>query len=149
MKTKPVVTHIDSTSPTKGKPAAAHGDTPGPEKRTPDRWKWHQRTLLALRQRLIGESTEHRQDSAQPKFTESLGFSDSVSDRNEREVLLAELEMEENMLAEIDAALLRLQLGTYGICEDTGQTIPADRLRALPWTRFTKEAAARREQAAR
>jgi len=49
------------------------------------------------------------------------------------------------MLIEVDAALRRLQQGTYGICERTGMPIPLERLRALPWTRFTREAAEQME----
>jgi RNA polymerase-binding protein DksA len=39
-------------------------------------------------------------------------------------------------LAEIDAALQRIEDGTYGICEVCGKPIGADRLKALPWTRL-------------
>ena len=39
-------------------------------------------------------------------------------------------------LAEIDAALQRIEDGTYGICEVCGKPIGADRLSALPWTRL-------------
>ena len=34
----------------------------------------------------------------------------------------------------------RILSGAYGICERTGKRIPMQRLRAVPWTRFTKEA---------
>jgi DnaK suppressor protein len=34
---------------------------------------------------------------------------------------------------EIDLALERLRNGAYGRCESCGETIPADRLRAVPW----------------
>jgi RNA polymerase-binding protein DksA len=39
-------------------------------------------------------------------------------------------------LAEIDAALQRIDDGTYGICEVCGKPIGVDRLRAIPWTRL-------------
>jgi RNA polymerase-binding protein DksA len=39
-------------------------------------------------------------------------------------------------LAEIDAALQRIEDGTYGICEVCGKPIGADRLSAIPWTRL-------------
>jgi DnaK suppressor protein len=39
-------------------------------------------------------------------------------------------------LAEIDAALQRIEDGTYGICEACGQPIGAERLSAIPWTRL-------------
>ena len=39
-------------------------------------------------------------------------------------------------LAEIDAALRRMDEGTYGICEACGKPIGAERLAAIPWTRL-------------
>jgi RNA polymerase-binding transcription factor DksA len=42
-------------------------------------------------------------------------------------------------LIEIDAALQRIESGTYGICEGCGKPIPAQRLSALPWARYCIE----------
>jgi RNA polymerase-binding protein DksA len=39
-------------------------------------------------------------------------------------------------LAEVDAALQRIEDGTYGICEGCGKPIGAERLSAIPWTRL-------------
>lgn len=47
---------------------------------------------------------------------------------------------EEQRLHDIDAALTRMELGTYGICEVTGEPIPRARLMAEPTTRYTVEA---------
>ena len=44
--------------------------------------------------------------------------------------------LEENVeraLAEIDAALRRIENGTYGTCVNCGQPIPPERLDAIPW----------------
>ena len=38
-------------------------------------------------------------------------------------------------LGQIDDALRRFDEGTYGVCESCGETIPLDRLRAVPFTR--------------
>jgi RNA polymerase-binding protein DksA len=43
-------------------------------------------------------------------------------------------ENEQRMLDAIDAALRRIEDGTYGICASCGQPIGAERLEALPWT---------------
>ena len=40
----------------------------------------------------------------------------------------------ERVLAQIDAALQRIDDGTYGVCENCGEQIPLERLEALPWT---------------
>ena len=39
-------------------------------------------------------------------------------------------------LVEIDAALRRIEAGTYGTCEACGKPIGADRLAAIPWARL-------------
>jgi DnaK suppressor protein len=39
-------------------------------------------------------------------------------------------------LADIEAALARIDSGTYGICEICGKPIGADRLRVIAWARF-------------
>jgi RNA polymerase-binding protein DksA len=41
---------------------------------------------------------------------------------------------EERLLQAIDAALQRIENGTYGICRTCGQPIDPERLEALPWT---------------
>lgn len=48
-------------------------------------------------------------------------------------------------LLEIEMALARIENGTYGICEETEETIEPERLRAIPWTRLSIEGAEIRE----
>jgi RNA polymerase-binding protein DksA len=107
------------------------------------RWRWHYRALMRLNGRLIAERDAHRRE-----VTESLAEShkdpaDTAADKSERDILFAELGMEDNSIAEVEAALQRIRSGTYGICEATGKPISLDRLRAIPWTRFCREAAPR------
>ena len=40
---------------------------------------------------------------------------------------------------EIDEALKRIELGTYGTCEMSGKPINKERLEAIPFARFTVE----------
>jgi RNA polymerase-binding protein DksA len=48
-------------------------------------------------------------------------------------------ENEARLLAEIDAALRRIDDGTYGRCERCGNEIEAERLEALPWATLCLE----------
>lgn len=48
-------------------------------------------------------------------------------------------------LVEIEMALARIQAGSYGVCEETEETIEVDRLLAIPWTRLSIEGAEMRE----
>jgi RNA polymerase-binding transcription factor DksA len=56
------------------------------------------------------------------------------------------LSQEQDSLYEINEALKRVDLGTYGICEMSGKNIPEERLEALPFTRYTVECQARIER---
>lgn len=57
-------------------------------------------------------------------------------------------ERDRAQLAEVEAALARMNDGTYGICEDTDEPIPYRRLEAEPTTRFTVAAQELREREA-
>lgn len=48
-------------------------------------------------------------------------------------------------LVEIEHALRRIEIGTYGICEETEEPIEQDRLLTIPWTRLSIEGAEIRE----
>ncbi len=50
---------------------------------------------------------------------------------------LSDMELEKLRL--IERALEKIQEGTYGICEGTGEPIPEERLRVIPWTPYSKE----------
>jgi RNA polymerase-binding transcription factor DksA len=75
-----------------------------------------------------------------------MDIADSATDAFDHDLALAFLSNDEHAIREIDAALQRINEGTYGICEETGDAIPAGRLRAIPWTRWTKEAAEKLER---
>lgn len=51
----------------------------------------------------------------------------------------------QNQLMEIEAALARIEQGSFGICEETEEPIEEERLRVLPWTRLSIEGAEIRE----
>ncbi|WP_395893864.1 TraR/DksA family transcriptional regulator [Bacillus safensis subsp. safensis] len=49
-------------------------------------------------------------------------------------------QVDDQLEGEIDAALKRMEDGTYGICEKTGKEIPYERLKAVPYTRYSIDA---------
>ena len=59
---------------------------------------------------------------------------DVASETYDRELDYSLEENVERVLAAIDAALQRIEDGTYGICSSRGEPIGAERLEALPWT---------------
>ena len=66
-------------------------------------------------------------------------MADIGTDNYEQEFALDLMDSERRILREIDQALGRLEEGTYGICEGTGQRISKARLRAQPWARYCVE----------
>jgi DnaK suppressor protein len=51
----------------------------------------------------------------------------------EREIGNTLEEHDERLLVAIDAALQRIENGTYGKCVNCGAPIPEERLEAMPW----------------
>ena len=54
-------------------------------------------------------------------------------------------ERDRKVLIEIDRALAKIEAGQYGYCEDSEEPIDEARLEAQPWTRYSVEAAEKRE----
>lgn len=71
---------------------------------------------------------------------------DAGSDAYDRDFALSLLSQEQDSLYEIDQALKRIEVGTYGVCEMSGKAIPKARLEALPFTRYTVECQAEIEK---
>ncbi|MFT7247748.1 MAG: DnaK suppressor protein [Arcticibacterium sp.] len=62
------------------------------------------------------------------------------ADMREKERLSQSSGRLKRFASQLEAALIRIKNGTYGICMDTGKLIPAERLRAVPHTKQTIEA---------
>jgi RNA polymerase-binding protein DksA len=60
-------------------------------------------------------------------------LADTATVTYDRELDYTLEENSEHMLAEIDAALQRIDAGTYGKCTNCGKEIPPERLEARPW----------------
>ncbi len=67
------------------------------------------------------------------------GFADSGQSTAEKARVLSMAEGLLDTMREIDAALRRSEIGTYGKCESCGGTIPAERLEARPVARLCVE----------
>jgi len=99
-------------------------------------------TALHREQRadMLAEAGDAANDLATSDYNDpgDLGalLADSARDRAQDDNLKDELHA-------IEHALARMDEGLYGICEVTGQPIPKERLRAIPWATMTVEAAER------
>lgn len=63
-----------------------------------------------------------------------------------KEALFHQSDERRGMLRTIDAALGRIQQGTFGVCIACGEQINARRLNALPWTQYCIHCQERRER---
>lgn len=107
------------------------------------------REMLLERRRLILGDVEEMEKEAFSDETKTVStnhLADSSSEQWEQEFTLARIENETEELKEINRALEKIDIGTYGICEATGDFISIERLRAMPYTRITIEARKRFER---
>ena len=65
------------------------------------------------------------------QFDEESGEGDTLA--VERDCDLARSAAARAAIEEIDLALDKIKRGTYGVCEASGQPIPKERLKAIPW----------------
>ena len=101
--------------------------------------------LLQLRDAMVDSMAGVAQDTLRSRAegSEASAFgmhqADAGSDAYDRDFALSLLSQEQDALYEIDEALKRIELGTYGKCEMSGKPIPHARLEAIPFARFTVE----------
>jgi RNA polymerase-binding protein DksA len=110
--------------------------------------------LLMLRSRLRGDVTQLAESALKKNRTQSNGdlssmpihMADIGSDNFEQEFTLSLIESDGNTLAKIEAALDRVEDGSYGLCEECGAKIPKQRLLAVPYATMCIKCASRTEQ---
>jgi RNA polymerase-binding transcription factor DksA len=101
--------------------------------------------LLQLRDAMVDSMAGVAQDTlrARAEGSEASAFgmhqADAGSDAYDRDFALSLLSQEQDALYEIDEALKRIELGTYGKCEMSGKPIMHARLEAIPFARYTVE----------
>ena len=95
--------------------------------------------LIARRQEIQHQIDEllaqHRADQIQLR-EESVADAEDLSTRDSAShQQLSILEVRNHMRLQVDAALQRLDEGTYGLCEDCLNPITEERLKAMPFAR--------------
>ena len=97
--------------------------------------------LKSKRDELLGQLQEWREGVRVERVTEDEGGQASWAQMEH--MAFATLQQGQKTLAEVEAALKRMDRGTYGVCESCEAPIPEARLRALPWARFCLKCAER------
>jgi DnaK suppressor protein len=104
--------------------------------------------LISWKRELMNEvdrTVHHMQDEA-ANFPDP---NDRATQESEFGLELRTRDRERKLLRKIDAALTRIDEGTYGYCEETGEEIGLKRLEARPVATLSVEAQERREMAER
>ncbi len=121
---------------------------------TPTELSAYRDTLLTLRARVTGDvshltSEALREGGAGGGLSHTpIHMADLGTDNFEQEFTFSLVENQEQTIEEIDAALARIRLGTFGRCEECGQEIPKARLQALPYALHCVACARKQEQGA-
>jgi len=88
----------------------------------------------------IKETLSKRNDSGTDNTSGNSKALEDGADTSERENLSQLAARLQKFTQQLDAAMVRIKNGTYGVCKDTGRLIPKERLRAVPHTQQTIEA---------
>jgi len=140
-KSKHAAASLDDILGLSGGTTGASGNSGGDT--IPRKWKKYYNMLIELRNEVQTELNLHSSDTLKRSQKEDSGdiaiSVDAGSDNFDRDFALSLLSSEQEALNEIEAAIERIHKGTYGTCEVTGEPIKADRLEAVPFTRFSVE----------
>lgn len=94
-------------------------------------------------------SNSTNQEASGDHSAYSFHMADQGTDAMEREKAFLFASRDEKYLKQIDAALERIDNGTYGICRVTGKDIGRERLEAVPTTTISYEAKVQESKAGR
>jgi DnaK suppressor protein len=101
--------------------------------------------LLDWREDILKETKEtlqHLQDESQ----NHPDLADRASSETDRAIELRARDRQRKLISKIDAALARIEDGTYGYCEETGEPISIKRLEARPIATLSIESQERHER---
>jgi DnaK suppressor protein len=107
--------------------------------------EYFRQKLMSWREDILKEAKEtlqHLQDENQ----NHPDLADRASSETDRAIELRARDRQRKLIAKIDAALHRIDDGTYGYCEETGDPIAIKRLEARPIATLSVEAQERHER---
>ena len=113
------------------------------EAKVPKQWLPYYESLMSLRTALKGSLGERSNDtigaSARESGELSINSSDAGTETFDRDLALSMVANDQEALEEIEEAIDRIFAGTYGVCLETHKPINKNRLKAVPFTRFSVE----------
>ena len=129
--------------------SATHSDTYRPSEDEPfmnDRQKeYFRRKLLHWKEEILREARETLA-TLQTESENHADIADRASSETDRAIELRARDRQRKLISKIDSAIGRLDDGTYGYCEETGDPISLKRLDARPIATLSIEAQERHER---
>ncbi|MCL4144188.1 UNVERIFIED_CONTAM: hypothetical protein GTU68_024131 [Idotea baltica] len=111
-----------------------------------DRQKaYFKRRLNGWKEDILRES-QLTLDTLQQENSNHPDLADRASSETDRAVELRARDRQRKLISKIDAALARIEDGSYGFCEETGERISLKRLDARPIATMSVEAQERHER---
>ncbi|HWD48686.1 MAG TPA: RNA polymerase-binding protein DksA [Rhizomicrobium sp.] len=107
--------------------------------------EYFRRKLSTWKEEILRESRETIQN-LQAETTPFADLADRASTEAERQLELRTRDRQRKLIAKIESALRRLDDGSYGFCEETGEPIALKRLDARPIATLSIEAQERHER---
>ena len=107
--------------------------------------EFFRRRLLGWRDELVRDATGTIQN-LQEDEGQAPDIADRATTESERSIELRARDRQRKLVAKIDAALGRIDDGSYGFCDDTGEPIGLKRLEARPIATLSIEAQERHER---
>ena len=107
--------------------------------------EYFRQKLLRWRAELLAESTATLQQLKEESLAEA-DIADRATLETDRYTELRTRDRERKLISKIDAALLRIEEGTYGYCEETAEPSGVKRLEARPIATLSLEAQERHER---
>jgi len=108
--------------------------------------EYFRQKLIRWREELLRESTETIQVTLQGTELQKPDLADRASAETDHALELRTRDRERKLISKINEALLRIEDGTYGYCEETGEPITVARLDARPIATLSIEAQERHER---
>ncbi|WP_181707492.1 RNA polymerase-binding protein DksA [Chthonobacter rhizosphaerae] len=107
--------------------------------------EYFRRKLLAWKEEILKESKETLQH-LQDDNINLPDIADRASSETDRAIELRARDRQRKLISKIDAAMKRIDDGSYGYCEETGEPISLKRLDARPIATLSIEAQERHER---
>ena len=107
--------------------------------------EYFRRKLLNWKEDILREARETLA-ALQNESENHPDLADRASSETDRAIELRARDRQRKLIAKIDAALSRIEDGTYGYCEETGEPISLRRLEARPIATLSLEAQERHER---